>query len=287
MTPTKVLFGQILVVFSIVVLSLSLATQWTAASLGYQASSAIPGPCFTASRSISPGVLRLVVRVRRLRADVFSAAPMSPRRAASLGALAAMAGSVWRARQAKLVTTYGSARWATARDLKRSGMLAPPASSSAARTSTISATTAPSTSWRSRRPARARASAWSSRRCCRGPARLSSTTSRARTWPSPPAGARVLALPATSTRPTPLGRLQPAARGAPRRPRGPRRPEHRRRAGRSRRRAGAPLALGEDQPLAAGRRHPPHPLRRPGQDALRRRQLPVRPARTVRAHAAS
>ena len=37
MTPTKVLFGQILIVFSMVVLSLSLATQWTAASLGYQA----------------------------------------------------------------------------------------------------------------------------------------------------------------------------------------------------------------------------------------------------------
>ncbi len=37
MSPTKVLLGQIAVVFGIVVLSLSLATQWTAASLGYQA----------------------------------------------------------------------------------------------------------------------------------------------------------------------------------------------------------------------------------------------------------
>lgn len=36
MSPTKVLIGQILVVFGIVVLGLSLATQWTAASLAYQ-----------------------------------------------------------------------------------------------------------------------------------------------------------------------------------------------------------------------------------------------------------
>ncbi len=46
MTPTKVLFGQILVVFGIVALSLSLATQWTAASLGYQAQLGQPWTVF-------------------------------------------------------------------------------------------------------------------------------------------------------------------------------------------------------------------------------------------------
>ena len=71
-------------------------------------------------------------------------------------------------------------------------------------------------------------------------------------------------------------RLQSAARGPPRRVGGARRPEHRRRAGRSRRRAGAAQPLGEDQPLAAGRRHPACALRRAGQDARRRRQLSLR-----------
>ena len=71
-------------------------------------------------------------------------------------------------------------------------------------------------------------------------------------------------------------RLQSAARSAPRRMGSPRRPERRRRAGRSRRLAGAPEPLGEDQPLAAGRRHPACPLRRGGQDARRRRRLPLR-----------
>ena len=77
------------------------------------------------------------------------------------------------------------------------------------------------------------------------------------------------------TNPT-VRRLQSAARGPPRRVGGPRRPECRRRPGRSRRRARAPQPLGEDQPFAAGRRHPACPLRRGGQDAGRRRRLPVR-----------
>ncbi len=71
-------------------------------------------------------------------------------------------------------------------------------------------------------------------------------------------------------------RLQSAARGPPRRMGSARRPEHRRRAGRSRRRAGTPEPLGEDQPFAAGRHDPACALRRAGQDARRRRQLPVR-----------
>ena len=71
-------------------------------------------------------------------------------------------------------------------------------------------------------------------------------------------------------------RLQSAAGSPPRRMGSARRPEHRRRAGRSRRRAGEAQPLGEDQPLAAGRRDPACALRRAGQDAGRRRQLPVR-----------
>ena len=73
-------------------------------------------------------------------------------------------------------------------------------------------------------------------------------------------------------------RLQSAAGGPPRRMGGPRRPEHRRRPGRSRGRAGAAEPLGEDQPFAAGRRDPARALRRAGQDARRRRQLPLRSA---------
>ena len=37
----------------------------------------------------------------------------------------AVARSVWRAREVKKVTTYGSARWAEAREIKRAGLLHP------------------------------------------------------------------------------------------------------------------------------------------------------------------
>ena len=70
--------------------------------------------------------------------------------------------------------------------------------------------------------------------------------------------------------------LQSAARGPARRMGGARRPEHRRHPGRSRRQPRKAQSLGKDQPRAAGRRDPPCPLCRGGQDARRRRRLPVR-----------
>ena len=81
-------------------------------------------------------------------------------------------------------------------------------------------------------------------------------------------------------------RLQSPAGGPPRRMGGPRRPEHRRCPGRSRGRVGAAEPLGEDQPLAAGRRDPARALCRARQDARRRRQLPLRSAPSDRDDAA-
>ena len=42
-----------------------------------------------------------------------------------LGAAAAIAGSVWRARQQRNVTTYGSARWARKRDIDQADLFNP------------------------------------------------------------------------------------------------------------------------------------------------------------------
>lgn len=42
MTPTKLLLGQIFVVFAIVILGLWAATQWAASMLGYQAQLGAP-----------------------------------------------------------------------------------------------------------------------------------------------------------------------------------------------------------------------------------------------------
>src|SRR3546814_10473886 len=39
-----------------------------------------------------------------------------------VGCAAAIFGSLWRARQSRQVTTYGSARWASPRDVRRAGL---------------------------------------------------------------------------------------------------------------------------------------------------------------------
>ena len=126
MTPTKVLLSQIFVVFGIVALALSLATQWTAAALGYQAQLGRPWTVLRGVPLYQPWQFFLWwFQFDAYAPDVFQRGAYVAASGGVVGALAAMVGSVWRARQAKLVTTYGSARWATPRDLKRSGMLKP------------------------------------------------------------------------------------------------------------------------------------------------------------------
>ncbi|MFT4077465.1 MAG: conjugal transfer protein TraG [Asticcacaulis sp.] len=124
MTPTKLLFGQILVVLLTALLGVWAATQWAAAQLGYQA-------------QLGPDWFRLfglpVYRPWQLfiwwyfydayAPEVFARSGMVAAASGLIGCSTAIAGSVWRARQAKLVTTYGSARWATHREIEQSGLL--------------------------------------------------------------------------------------------------------------------------------------------------------------------
>src|SRR3546814_7834426 len=48
--------------------------------------------------------------------------PSTPFFRSFLGGGAAIAGSLWRARQSRFVTTYGSARWASRREIARAGL---------------------------------------------------------------------------------------------------------------------------------------------------------------------
>ena len=126
MTPTKILIGQILIVFGIVLAGIWYATEWTAAALGYQMRLGAPWFLLRGVPVYDPW---------RLFEWWYAYEPYAPRIfttggtiAAGSGVLAAAAaiiGSVWRARQSKLVTTYGSARWATYRDLERAGLTRP------------------------------------------------------------------------------------------------------------------------------------------------------------------
>ena len=123
---TGVLAGQMLLVLGTAAFGVWFATQWTAAALGYQARlgecwfSLLSTPLYYPWRlfqwwyfynAYAPGIF--------LRGGAIAACSGF----ASAGA--AIAAAVWRSRQSKLVTTYGSARWASDSEITKTGLSNP------------------------------------------------------------------------------------------------------------------------------------------------------------------
>lgn len=125
MTPNRVFVGQIVVVTTIVFGGMWFATQWTAAQLGYQPR--LGRPWFIASISGEASNLPVYYPWRLFQwwyafesyaPRVFNRGGVIAAGSGLIGALAAIGMSVWRGRQSQLVTTYGSARWATAKEIR-------------------------------------------------------------------------------------------------------------------------------------------------------------------------
>jgi type IV secretion system protein VirD4 len=128
MQAQGVLFGQIAAVFGIVIAGVWSATQWTAAALGYQLRLGSPWFDFFGTPVYHPW---------RLFEWWFFFDAYAPHVFDIGGAIAggsglvavvvaiAIAMSVWRSRQSRLVTTYGSARWADADDVRKAGLTQP------------------------------------------------------------------------------------------------------------------------------------------------------------------
>jgi type IV secretion system protein VirD4 len=118
--------GQILIVFTIVLATIWLATQWTAWRLGLQpqlgppwfelagAPVCVPPAFFWWWYHYDAYAPRVVVEGAGIAASGGFA---------SIGIAIAM--SVWRAREATAIATYGSARWATKADIAAAGLLGP------------------------------------------------------------------------------------------------------------------------------------------------------------------
>lgn len=124
--PTGVLFGQIIVVLGTVLACLWGATQWTAAALGYQIALGAPWFHIAGLPYYRPWDLFLWWYAYEAYAPrLFVRGGLIAASGGILAAGSAMALSVWRARQAKRVTTYGSSRWADRTDVKRAGLLRP------------------------------------------------------------------------------------------------------------------------------------------------------------------
>ncbi len=124
MTPTKLLIGQILAVFAIMMFGVWTATQWAAAMLGYQAQLGAPWATPFGQPLYRPWQLfDWWFHYEAYAPAVFNKAGLLAGASGFLGCACAIAGSLWRARQAGQVTTYGSSRWANGREVTAAGLL--------------------------------------------------------------------------------------------------------------------------------------------------------------------
>ena len=124
MTPTKLLIGQILIVFAIVIAGVWAATQWAAAMLAYQPQLGLPWFNLFHTPVYRPwAIFGWWYSYDAYAPHVFDKAGMLAGASGFVGCAAAIFGSLWRARQQRHVTTYGSARWAEIREIERAGLL--------------------------------------------------------------------------------------------------------------------------------------------------------------------
>ena len=124
MRATGVLYGQVLTVFGIVIAGVWGATQWVANALGYQ--SRLGTPWFEL-------LDKPVYHPWRLFDWWFFFDAYAPGVFVTGGTIAGASGlvavvvaigmSIWRSRQSRLVTTYGSARWAEPAEIHRAGLI--------------------------------------------------------------------------------------------------------------------------------------------------------------------
>ncbi|MCA6121231.1 conjugal transfer protein TraG [Bradyrhizobium sp. WSM 1704] len=125
MFPAKIYVGQITAVLGIVVVSTWGATQWTAAALGYQQRLGEPWFLIVGYPVYLPWRLFEWWFAYEVYApEIFEEGGAIAAAGGIAGALFAIVNSVWRARQSQLVTTYGSARWATPKEIKTAGLFA-------------------------------------------------------------------------------------------------------------------------------------------------------------------
>ena len=126
MSGTKILWGQILAVFAIVLVTTWGATEWTAWQLGFQAQ--LGQPWFVVwgfPFYLPPAFYAWWFAYDAYAPHIFVEGAYIAASGGFIAIAVAIAMSVWRARDAKNVATYGSACWAERRDIRKAGLLGP------------------------------------------------------------------------------------------------------------------------------------------------------------------
>jgi len=126
MSATKILWGQILIVILIVLFTTWAATQWTAWQLGFQPQLGEPWfrlvgiPVY-----YPPAFFWWWYFYDAYAPSIFVEGAYIAASGGFISIAVAILMSVWRAREAKNVQTYGSARWARLDEVKGAGLLGP------------------------------------------------------------------------------------------------------------------------------------------------------------------
>ncbi|MER9291534.1 conjugal transfer protein TraG [Mesorhizobium sp. M0510] len=126
MTATKILWGQITIVFLIVLATTWAATQWTAWRLGFQPQLGTPWfelagvPLY-----YPPAFFWWWYFYDAYAPPIFVEGAFIAASGGFISIAVAIGMSVWRAREAKNVETYGSARWAKPDEVKAARLLGP------------------------------------------------------------------------------------------------------------------------------------------------------------------
>ena len=126
MSATKILWGQVITVFAIVLLAIWTATEWTAWRLGFQPE--LGRPWFELLRFplyLPPAFFWWWYAYDAYAPSIFVEGAYIAASGGLIAAAVAIGMSVWRAREAKNAETYGSARWAQPKEIEQAGLLGP------------------------------------------------------------------------------------------------------------------------------------------------------------------
>jgi len=126
MAGAKILWGQILAVFTIVLTTTWAATQWTAWRLGFQAH--LGAPWFEIGGwpiYYPPAFFWWWYFYDAYAPPIFIEGAIIAASGGFIAIAVAILMSVWRAREAQSVDTYGSARWAKLTEIETAGLLGP------------------------------------------------------------------------------------------------------------------------------------------------------------------
>jgi type IV secretion system protein VirD4 len=124
MSATKILWGQILTVFAIVLITTWGATEWVAWRLAFQPELGAPWfRLFGFPFYLPPSFFWWWYGFDAYAPEIFVEGAYIAASGGFISIAVAIGMSVWRAREAKKVETYGSARWADRQEVQAAGLL--------------------------------------------------------------------------------------------------------------------------------------------------------------------